>query len=1147
MSRENQSWQIVPYEGDSPYKKVRVRDEARIQAVLRHLLADECVALLGSPMCEKSRLLHDVATALHETGRYRPLYVDLWKANSADEAAFFTSVSQLVFRALDNGAAPQPASVPGPRAFQNYLGACLAAQDRHLVLLIDHLQALPHDLVHSLLLSLRSAFMEREADAPRQLVAVVTGGMNLVGLSTGPTSPFNIAKPVVALPLDEEQTRALVEATLAAHGCRPSDQAVRRLVEWLSGDQFLVPRICAWSVEFVRSHRQPRVTRAVVDRAMERLWQNPADQAPIREAIRMIEEDPDTMLDILHLLDHERLPRARARQMITRTGTDRLQLSGAALLRDGAYTLKNQAFRRALGEHFSPERVGHILRIAGRWSEAIDYLAPLLTAPAAANGSPPYPEPGVAEAGAVRPLAARPQLLEAIVQAIYATDSLVAAYEVLARGLRLGFGLADVAIYRVRPAMGQLELVYPPQEAGAQPPVIDLRDRDAVEAQTFHYGNYALRGSAHEVRLVAALASPQRPLGIVTVEHYVRERDPHELPHELPELLRFLRHAAGAVENVTTRAAYRRIGQAVLSASTARSTLDQVLETVGEALGCDFAALYLVDDAGSALELAASAGRSGQPGTGAAAVRLERTGRHPAATALSEGRLVVARGGDERLPAALVERFGLRDYVMAYLPLQAGGSELGTLELGYAASLKLAFAEESRRTLAAFADQVAIAVHNTQLLRRTDAALARRVEELEKLRSSSLAVSSTLDLDAVLAAILRDVQALFPDTETTVWQYHPEPQDLTVLQSSLADAEYRRQRLGLDSVTGQAVAARRPALESDLSLLTTAPIRDPAVELGLRGMVAVPLVSRDRVLGAINLYTYQDSPHPVTLAEAGLLGAFAAQAAVAIDNARLHQDELQRQRMEEELTVGRRIQQSMLPRGVPQVAGWEFAAVYQAARIVGGDFYDFYELPGQPVRLGVLVADVADKGVPAALFMALSRTIIRTTALSGRGPASALTRANELIRKDTAGDVFLSAAYAVLELDTGRVVYVNAGHNRPLWYRAATQDVVELRARGVVLGILEDIRLDQQRLDLAPGDVLVLYTDGLTEALNAAEEEFGKEAVMAVVAEHARGSAEAIRDALMAALSGFTGDAEPGDDVTCVVVKRAMEARTGSL
>ena len=102
-----------------------------------------------------------------------------------------------------------PAAVPDARAFQNFLAACADAGDRNLALLIDHLQALPHDLVHSLLLALRSAYMEREADAPRQLVAVVTGGMNLVGLSTGPTSPFNIAKPVVALPLTEEQTLAL--------------------------------------------------------------------------------------------------------------------------------------------------------------------------------------------------------------------------------------------------------------------------------------------------------------------------------------------------------------------------------------------------------------------------------------------------------------------------------------------------------------------------------------------------------------------------------------------------------------------------------------------------------------------------------------------------------------------------------------------------------------------------------------------------------------------------------------------------------------------------------------------------------------------------------------------------------------------------
>ena len=246
----------------------------------------------------------------------------------------------------------------------------------HLALMVDHLQALPHDLVHSLLVALRSAYMEWDADAPRQFVAVVTGGMNLVGLSTGPTSPFNIAKPVVVLPLTRRKASRWPQATLTAHGCIPSPAALERIVEWCGGDRYLLPRLCAWSADVVRPYRRPVLTRAAVDRAAAQMCARQQDLPPIRAATRLIEEDPDTMLDVLHLLDHGTLPRARSRQMPTRTGTDRLQLSGAVVLADGRYTLLNQAYRQALAGHFTTERVAHILRIAGRWGEAIEYLAP---------------------------------------------------------------------------------------------------------------------------------------------------------------------------------------------------------------------------------------------------------------------------------------------------------------------------------------------------------------------------------------------------------------------------------------------------------------------------------------------------------------------------------------------------------------------------------------------------------------------------------------------------------------------------------------------------------------------------------------------------------------------------------------------------
>jgi len=268
-----------------------------------------------------------------------------------------------------------------------------------------------------------------------------------------------------------------------------------------------------------------------------------------------------------------------------------------------------------------------------------------------------------------------------------------------------------------------------------------------------------------------------------------------------------------------------------------------------------------MDATGTSLEMVAGIGRLWNPEWQKEA-RFQRTSRHPVVACLAEQRMLTVLGADPRLDPAIVDRYGLRDHTFAYLPLQAGGSLLGTLELGYPDGNRVVRTEEGRRSLQAFADQVAIAVHNVHLLQQTDEALSRRVAELEKLRSSSLAVSSTLDLDAVLARILRDVQALFPGSEATIWECQPARSELTLLQSSLADPSYRAQQLTSDSVASQAVATCQPQLEPDLTARPEASV-DPAVRLGLRSMVAVPLISRDRALGAISLYAHEAKPDPL--------------------------------------------------------------------------------------------------------------------------------------------------------------------------------------------------------------------------------------------------------------------------------------------
>ena len=187
----------------------------------------------------------------------------------------------------------------------------------------------------------------------------------------------------------------------------------------------------------------------------------------------------------------------------------------------------------------------------------------------------------------------------------------------------------------------------------------------------------------------------------------------------------------------------------------------------------------------------------------------------------------------------------------------------------------------------------------------------------------------------------------------------------------------------------------------------------------------------------------------------------------------------------------------------------------------------------------MVIADVADKGVPAALLMALSRSIIRTKALTpGFSPSEVLQRANQLIMKDSRSKLFLTAIYAVLDTNTGRLRYSIAGHNRPLWLRAGSDVCEEVTGRGIVLGIFEEIDLEEREIEIAPGDVLVFYTDGITEAMDVNHRLFSEERLMALINAHPEASPQKLLEAIISAVHTFTGPAPQSDDLTLYVVRR---------
>lgn len=331
------------------------------------------------------------------------------------------------------------------------------------------------------------------------------------------------------------------------------------------------------------------------------------------------------------------------------------------------------------------------------------------------------------------------------------------------------------------------------------------------------------------------------------------------------------------------------------------------------------------------------------------------------------------------------------------------------------------------------------------------------------------------------------------------------------------------------------IVERAPGDSRRLGSLLCAPLKLPAPR---------PAGSRERTLGAL-LLGRSAGRAAFTASDEKLAMAIAGQAAIAIEKAWLHRQEIERQRMEEELSVGRRIQLSLLPQACPDSPGWQFAASYRAAREVSGDFYDFFEAPDDPARLRVVIGDVTGKGVPAALMMAFSRALIRAESTSGRNPAEVLERVNRAIALNRS-QLLLTAFYAALDTRSGRMTFASGGHDWPLWLKAATGECLELETRGIVLGALNENPLVDRAVDLAPGDLVVCFTDGVTEARNSEGQMFGLERLRAVVKASHHAGAQRVLTAIVEAVEGFVGDTPQSDDLTAVVVKRTSHVEEAS-
>jgi len=304
--------------------------------------------------------------------------------------------------------------------------------------------------------------------------------------------------------------------------------------------------------------------------------------------------------------------------------------------------------------------------------------------------------------------------------------------------------------------------------------------------------------------------------------------------------------------------------------------------------------------------------------------------------------------------------------------------------------------------------------------------------------------------------------------------------------------------------------------------------------------LAVPLVSQGELIGVLNLGPRR-SEQEYSTDDRKLLDNLAAQAAPALRVGQLvRQQQVEartRERFEQELEVARLIQQNFLPKQLPDLPGWEIAALYRPAREVGGDFYDVIPLPDGQV--GFVVGDVTDKGVPAALVMAATRSVLRASAQRLVDPQTVLERVNEHLCPDMPAKMFVTCLYGVLQPETGRFRFANAGHDLP--YVKTADGSVELRARGMPLGLMTGMTYEQKETVLAPGDSLLLHSDGVVEAHDPSGAMFGFPRLKEAVARHP-GGGELI-ELVLADLRAHTGpDAEQEDDITMLTLARSATA-----
>ena len=570
--------------------------------------------------------------------------------------------------------------------------------------------------------------------------------------------------------------------------------------------------------------------------------------------------------------------------------------------------------------------------------------------------------------------------------------------------------------------------------------------------------------------------------------------------------------------------------------------VDEVLETIlselDRNLPIDISAIWLLEDG----ELCLSAVRGCQPEQLETVCITDPAAAYAMAEALMADLPIIRRAESPMWPGGLAEGYEA-DYSSISAPLRVGDRPVGVLTLEHHTAGR--YGHEAQAITTTFASYAAVAIENARLY---DSAQEQAYASAALLQVAQAVVSMN-DLDEVLGSIIRIMPILVGVHRVALYRWDSEREIFAASQeygfedaeeSAMTQREFSAGSFPLLDFTREENRTVARPIEPGAAPTSWLEI-EPEIqnEAGLltaeRLLIAVPLSIKNDMFGVM-LIEEAENGRRFRSRRLEIINGIAQQAALAIQNDLLQREMVVRERLETEVQLARQIQQTFIPQSLPQYDSWQIAARWRTARQVGGDLYDVIELPEG--KLGLFIADVADKGMPAALFMALTRTLIRASVKETQSPAEVLRRVNDQLLPDTQQGMFVTAVYGVLDLQRGVFTYVNAGQNPPIWVKT-NGEMEKLTRTAVALGVMEQPTMTERTISMGLGDLLLLYTDGVTEAFSPDGDLFGEirlmEALRSMVAKTAEETLVLVEDHL----NEFSGPLPPADDLTMLAVRRA--------